>query len=314
MYQYVILVFLGLAAPGFGKLPKPTNVTIDSLNLKNILRWNSPAGFTEDEDVTYTVQYKLNYKNVKMYNDVCVTRYLHCDLTLLTYEFHARVQAAVGDKHSDWVTIQFEPYSQTVIGPPEIHVSSRFGYLDISISGPYLQSNRENGSIKQKYGEILYRLQYWKEDDPANVLAVNTSQSSETLTNLEPRTSYCLKVQVYIPEFDKEGQFSEVICEKTTDNGKVPWWQIAVAFLIMMLITMSVTLGLCIFSFTAYKRYTAFPSYSIPEHLKEYLSKPFNSTLNLPIQPSEEGGESCEQLTFLSEESEETKEKTNESA
>ncbi|XP_018420643.1 PREDICTED: interleukin-10 receptor subunit beta-like [Nanorana parkeri] len=314
MHQYAILVFLGLAIPGFGKLPTPTNVTIDSVNFKNILRWNPPPGFTEDEDVKYTVQYQLDFIKRSEYSAVCVTQHLQCDLTYITYRFYARVSAAVGDNQSDWVTIHFDPYLETVIGPPEVVVSPRFGHLDISMSGPYLESNSEKGSIKEKYGELIYRLLYWNEEDPSNVLGLNTSQSSETLATLEPWSSYCLKVQAYFPENEKEGQFSPIFCEKTTDDGRIPWWQVAAAFLIMMLVTMTATLGFCFFGITAYRKYSSFPSYSIPEHLKEYLSKPFNSTPNLPTQPSEECGESCEQLTFLSEESEETKEETNESA
>ncbi|PIO40449.1 hypothetical protein AB205_0010410, partial [Aquarana catesbeiana] len=86
---------------------------MDSVNFKNILRWNPPPGFTEDEDIVYKVQYKLDVNKQMKYTDVCMTRDLECDLTYITYTFDARVSAAVGDNQSDWVTIRFEPESKT---------------------------------------------------------------------------------------------------------------------------------------------------------------------------------------------------------
>ncbi|XP_072254346.1 interleukin-10 receptor subunit beta [Pyxicephalus adspersus] len=305
MYPYAILVFLCLFIPGFGKIPPPTNVRMDSVNLKNILRWNPPPGFEEDEDIRYHVQFRLDFRNPGEYQNCCLTQHLNCDLTVITYKFNATVTALVGDKQSDPVVIHFDPYAETVIGPPEVLVSSRSGHMDISFSGPYFESDSTKDSIKAKYGELLYRVFYWKKEDPSHVLSVNTSQSTGTLTKLETWTIYCLKVQAYISSFGKEGLFSPEICRKTTDDGRTPWWQIAGMFLATMLFTMSATLGLCYFGFTARRKYLSFPSYSIPEHLKEYLSKPFSSSPNLPTQPSEEYGESCEQLTFISVESEE---------
>ncbi|XP_073473254.1 interleukin-10 receptor subunit beta-like [Aquarana catesbeiana] len=298
----------------FWKLLEPTNVRMDSINFKNILRWNPPPGFTEDEDVVYTVQYKLDVSKPKDYFNVCMTKELKCDLTDIKYKCYARVSAAVGDNQSEWVTIRFDPYSETVIGPPEVLVFSRSGHLDISMSGPFVESDSKQDTIKEKYGERFYKILYWKDEDPFQVLAVNTSQSTKTLTGLEKWTNYCLKVQAYMPEYEKEGQFSPTICEKTTSDGRIPWWQIAGVFLITMLFTMTAFLGLCYFGFTAYKRWRSFPSYSIPEHMKEFLNNPFNNTPTLPPQPLEECGESCEPLTFLSEENEETKEETNETA
>ncbi|KAM5181016.1 interleukin-10 receptor subunit beta-like [Mantella aurantiaca] len=314
MCLYAVLVFLCLAVPGFGKLPEPTNVRMDSVNFKNILRWNPPPGFMENADVRYTVEYQLDFSKRREFTAVCMTQHLECDLSYIIYRFYARLSATVGHNQSGWVTIYFDPYSETVIGPPEVLVSSRSGHLDISMSGPYRESDSEKGSIKDKYGELIYRVLYWKEDDPSKLLDVNTSQSTETLTKLETWTSYCLTVQANIPENEKEGLFSPPICKKTTDDGRIPWWQIAGVFLAMMLFTMTAALGLFYFGFTAYRKYLSFPSYSIPEHLKEYLSMPFNSTPNLPTQASEECGESCEQLTFVTEECEETKEETNEAA
>ncbi|XP_040194830.1 interleukin-10 receptor subunit beta-like [Rana temporaria] len=299
----------------FGKLPEPTNVRMDSVNFKTILKWNPPPGFTEDEDVLYIVQYKLDVMSKQLnYANVCITKDLKCDLSDIKYKFDVRLSAAVGDNKSEWMMIHFDPYNETVIGPPEVLVSSRSGHLDISMSGPFLESDSQNDTIKDAYGELFYRILYWKKEDPSHVLDVSTPQSEKTLTKLETWTNYCLKVQAYMPESEREGQFSPTVCEKTTSNGRIPWWQIAGVFLITMLLTMTTVLGLCYFGFTAYTRWRSFPSYSIPEHMKEFLSNPFNNTPTLPSQSSEEYGESCEPLTFLSEENEETKEETNETA
>ena len=50
-------LFSPLAVPCVsGGLPKPTNITFFSINMRNILQWSPPEGLQEAE-LTYTVQY-----------------------------------------------------------------------------------------------------------------------------------------------------------------------------------------------------------------------------------------------------------------
>ncbi|XP_063812529.1 interleukin-10 receptor subunit beta-like isoform X2 [Pseudophryne corroboree] len=275
---------------------------MDSVNFKNILRWNLSSGLGDD-NVTYRVQYKQDVMNAKVtYTDVCFTSELYCDLTRVSYKSYLRVRMEVNDTAvSDWATIHFDPYTQTIIGPPEVKVSSRSGYLDVSIYGPSVES--DGTLFMDKYYKFLYRIAYWKELEPAHVTVINTSQNIHILNKLDEWTTYCLKVQGYETEYDRAGQFSPVVCAKTTSDGRISTLKIVVVFVGALLITTAVTLVLSFVIFKVYRmiRYVFYPSFSFPQHLKEYLGKPFYSTPFLHTPPSEECGECSEQLTFVSE-------------
>ncbi|KAM4047930.1 interleukin-10 receptor subunit beta-like [Anomaloglossus baeobatrachus] len=304
-YHYALLIFICCWIPGFGKLPVPTNVFMESINFRNILRWNRPADL--GDNVMYTVQYKMDLRsNRDTYKNICQRTYEHqCDSSIITYKSFVRVRTELDSKESDWVTINFDPDNQTIIGAPKAKVSSRSGYLDVSFEGPFVNTDRR--PIKEKYGELNYKVLYWKESEPAHVLQVTTGDNTEILHDLETWTVYCVKVQAYVPFFVKYGEFSPVMCEKTTEDGKTPSWKIALLFLGSMVLLAVLVLLLTYVITKAYKitRYIFFPSYTLPEHLKEYLSRPFSSAPHLPAHPAEECGESCEQLTFISEETDE---------
>ncbi|XP_075707084.1 interleukin-10 receptor subunit beta-like [Rhinoderma darwinii] len=303
-YYYGLIIFICFWNPGFGNLPGPINVTMESINFRNILRWNRPTDL--EGDVTYTVQYKMDVRSSKTdYKTICVTQELQCIASVISYNSYVRVNAKLQLNISDWVTIYFDPYSHTIIEAPEVKVSSRSGYLDVSINGPFVGSN--DVSVKEKYGELIYRVAYWKESDPANELVVSTTQNTEILHDLDTWTMYCVKVQAYVSYNDKAGEFSPVICKKTTNDDRTPSWKIALLFLGSMVLAVVFILIVIVLIIKAYKmtRYIFFPSYSFPQHLKEYLNKPFYNTSYLSPQPTEECGESCEQLTFVSEETEE---------
>ncbi|XP_073440696.1 interleukin-10 receptor subunit beta-like [Dendrobates tinctorius] len=313
-YHYGLLIFICCWFPGFGKLPVPTNVTMESVNFRNILRWNRPAEL--GGNVTYSVQYKMDFSSERdNYKYICGrTHKQQCDSSIITYKSYVRVRAELISKESDWVTIHFDPYNQTIIGAPKTKVSSRAEYLDVSFDGPFVNTEeyfigQPNivRSIKERYGELIYRVFYWKESDPAHVLYITTEDNTEILHDLETWTIYCVKVQAYVPEYNKAGEFSPVMCQQTTEDDKTPAWKIALLFLGSMVLSAVFCLLLTYTIMKAYEitRYIFFPPYSLPEHLKEYLSKPLYSAPHLPTLPTEECGESCAQLTFISEETHE---------
>ncbi|CAH2219256.1 interleukin-10 receptor subunit beta [Pelobates cultripes] len=299
----VILILSFVFFPAFGKVPKPINVTVESLNFKNILRWSMPDT-GENVKYTYTMEYSLYFLEPEDFRTVCITNTPECDFSLVTYESKLRVRAALYANVSDWANITFDPYKQTILGPPAVKVTPRAGTLDVSFWGPNEES--DGSSVKDKYGYLLYRLVYWKENTNSDGKIIETSQNYETLPGLETWTTYCVKVQVYAKEFDNLGQFSPVICQETTDDGKIPVWMLVLAFLLPMFLVIAVVSSLFYLGHYVYQqaRFVYFPSYSFPQHLKEFLNKPFHSTLHLPQQPTEEGGESCEALMFVSEETE----------
>ncbi|XP_069616914.1 interleukin-10 receptor subunit beta-like isoform X2 [Ranitomeya imitator] len=221
-YHYGLLIFICGWIPGFGKLPIPTNVTMESINFRNILRWNRPAEL--GGNVSYTVQYKMDFSSERDdYKYICErTHKQQCDSSIITYKSYVRVRTELNSKQSDWVTIHFDPDHQTIIGAPNTTVSSRSGYLDVSFNGPFVNSEEYfiGRSIKERYGELTYRVFYWKESDPAHVLNITTEDNTEILHDLKTWTVYCVKVQAYVPQFHKAGKFSPVMCNQTTEDAE----------------------------------------------------------------------------------------------
>ncbi|NWR39969.1 I10R2 protein, partial [Tachuris rubrigastra] len=178
-----------------------------------------------------------------------------------------------------------------VIGPPEVTVKSESGALHVDFSGPFAEHEQEKWPLRQYYGSWSYRILYWKKGSTTDLTSasrvsyVDTKHNSEILSQLEPWTCYCVQVQAVIPSWNKTGQLSRELCEKTTHNGVTPVW-IIVTVLIGSMLAVAITVPVCFFSFFYLIRLTKhvfFPSYVFPQHLKEFLSKP--PTAPQPFSP-----------------------------
>ncbi|NXG04408.1 I10R2 protein, partial [Sakesphorus luctuosus] len=197
-----------------------------------------------------------------------------------------------------------------VIGPPEVQVRSESGALHVDFSGPIAEHEQDKWLLKQYYGSWSYRILYWKEGSTAGltsasrVFHVDTKHNSEVLTQLEPWTVYCVRVQAVIPEWNKTGELSRELCEQTTHNGVTPVWVI-VAVLIGSMLAVVISVPLCFFSFFHLYRLTKHvfcPSYIFPQHLKEFLSKPPSAPQSFSPLPQEEHL-IYDKLTVISEDS-----------
>nr|XP_033804882.1 interleukin-10 receptor subunit beta [Geotrypetes seraphini] len=290
-----------------GEMPKPRNVRMESVNLKHILKWDPPI--PQPENMTYTAQYKLDLNSPSPFISTCLNiKRLECDFSLLSFfaSYFVRVWAEVQNRTSGCVDIHFSPASQTIIGPPHVTVISRNGLLDVSLSGPIQEYEQQ--SLQERYGASwTYKVLYWRKDDRVpQVTEVVTTQTTETLSDLDPWTTYCLQVQAVVDEYNQTGHLSDEHCEKTTDDGKTPEWVIIILFLV----SMAVTGGLVTASFFAilyiYKKtkYVFFPAFSLPPHLKEYLSKPFYNPPFLSLGKQEETDECCNTCIVVIEETE----------
>ncbi|NXN86899.1 I10R2 protein, partial [Bombycilla garrulus] len=191
------------------------------------------------------------------------------------------------------------------IGPPEVRLQSENGALHVDFWGP-LAEHQDRWPLRHFYSSWLYRILYWKkgtrDTDLASASWVDSSHSSEILTQLEPWTVYCVRVQAVVPECNKTGQLSRELCEQTTHNGVTPVWVIVTVLVGSMLVVVT-AVTVCFFSsFYLYRltKYIFCPSYVFPEHLKEFLSKPPAAPQPFPAVPQEELL-LCEQLTVISE-------------
>ncbi|NWH42084.1 I10R2 protein, partial [Chloropsis hardwickii] len=119
---------------------------------------------------------------------------------------------------------------------------------------------------------------------------VDTKHSSEVLSQLEPWTVYCVRVQALVPEWNKTGQLSRELCEQTTHNGVTPVWVI-VAVLVGSMLVVGTAVIVCFFSsFYLYRlaKHVFCPSYIFPQHLKEFLSRAPSTPQPFPPLPQEE--------------------------
>ncbi|KFU94941.1 Interleukin-10 receptor subunit beta, partial [Chaetura pelagica] len=190
------------------------------------------------------------------------------------------------------------------IGPPDVKVKSDTGSLHVDFIGPVAENDLERWPLKHYYGSWNYRILYWKKGSNKEVTHTDTKHNSEILSQLEPWTIYCIKVQAVIPELNKTGELSKELCEQTTHNGVTPMWVI-VAVLTGSMLVVVVSVPACFFSFFYLYRLTKdvfCPSYIFPQHLKEFLNKPPSGSQYFTALP-QEPHLSYDKLTVISEES-----------
>ncbi|XP_077198700.1 interleukin-10 receptor subunit beta [Paroedura picta] len=275
-----------------GIVPKPQNVRVHSITFNSTLHWD-PITFHK-EDVTYTVQYK---RHSGEFTDLC-TRIASSECSISSIPLHGnytvRVRTESEKEQSNWKSITFTP-TDTVIGPPEVHVEPRPRALYVEVRGPSFQQNGNSWQIQNIYSNVVYSVLIWKKDHDEQMNIVNINYDSEKLTNLDPWTTYCIQVRAFLPESNKTGEWSIMSCIATTDNGTSS-----------MPLTVSLLSGLiafflcCWMSLCVYQqvKYVFYPSYSLPQHFKEFLSKPFHSSQSLALQGEDY---SHEKITVVSE-------------
>ncbi|XP_017536789.3 interleukin-20 receptor subunit alpha [Manis javanica] len=222
-----------------GSLPKPTNVTFLSINMKNILQWSPPEGL-QGVEATYTVQYFIYGQKKWLNKSECrnINR-TYCDLSAETsdyeHQYYAKVRAIWKTKCSKWAeTGRFFPFLETQIGPPEVALTTDEKSISIILTAPEKwKENPEESSISMQ--QIYSNLKY-------NVSVYNTKSNktwSQCVTNhtlvlswLEPDTLYCVHVESFVPGPPRLAQPSETRCVHTlTDqtsvlNIKIIFWYV----------------------------------------------------------------------------------------
>ncbi|XP_036396856.1 interferon alpha/beta receptor 1a-like [Megalops cyprinoides] len=258
-------------------LPSPQNVTLQTQNTQYILRWDWDKQAIGNETVTFTAQYIPKYKlskKKKTWISVCDrTLDIQCDFTNsgLHYQgiYVLQVQASCGREHSEWVPREFCPEKDAELGPPsKVEVTAVKGLLQIWISDPLTSSNT---SMKDTLvPDLYYLIQFWKQSGwsspnvrlDSNVL--KTSTNEVTLSELEPWTTYCLRVRSHDDFWNRTSHFSPTQCLKAT--GVMPLWLI-----LLLLCLVGVLLSYATFrTFRVFKS-TFFPSLQLPASIHEYF-------------------------------------------
>ncbi|XP_074826677.1 interferon alpha/beta receptor 1 isoform X1 [Natator depressus] len=227
--ELLLLPLLLAAAPlGAGQmnLTSPQNVQVDVVNTNFTLRWSWDS--ENDFNVTFSAQYQRRFENyekeettdwkeISGCQNVTVTE---CDFSsAMTFYFdfyNVRIRAEKGEEKSLWsTTLSFSPYSVAKIGPPGVQLESIDGVVKINISPPEENQNRKMWTNDISF---TYNAVFWENSSNAEPKS-KTIHRRETIYDLKPETTYCLKVQARITSERKVGSFSPVYCIKTTDQA-----------------------------------------------------------------------------------------------
>lgn len=273
---------------------------MNSVNFKNILEWESPA--SPEGNLTFRAQY-FSYRK---FQDVCAnTTLTWCDFSGLSkYGNHTlRVRAERADERSPWVTLIFCPVDDTAIGPPGVHVEAVADSLHARFSAPRIEKEHETWTMRTFYDSWVYNVQYWKNgSDGTHTVACR--RDFEVLRNLEPWTTYCVRVQGFLLDQNKSGAWSEPVCEQTSGAEAAPSWIVVAAVLgAAVCATCLVLLGCSALLWYVYRstKRTFSRGNALPQHLKEFLSQPHRNRLPFVPFPCADHSEVFDRLSVVAE-------------
>ncbi|XP_066542796.1 interleukin-10 receptor subunit beta isoform X2 [Hoplias malabaricus] len=308
MKEYIAfssLVLLGIASVVLAELPSPRNVTVQTLNMNYILKWDWDQG-PGSKDITFTAQYLAKYKiKQSKYNwtTVCgATTNRYCDLTAENLYYFGmwilRVRAQNKSVSSSWVEVEFCPDINAVLGPPSaVNISAIKGLLQVNITDPLSNANT---SMKEWVQDMYYVIQYWKESsqmEKPNYLT--TKNNLVIIPELDTWTWYCLRVQSRYDFYNKNSVFSPTYCTQT--DGQMPYWQIFLYFLLSLAVSFLFVLGLSLCFLKSFKiiKNIFYPSIQLPTHIQEYLCDSPSSDMPHLLTIESEAELCCDRLDIL---------------
>ncbi|XP_043853638.1 interferon alpha/beta receptor 1 isoform X2 [Dromiciops gliroides] len=202
-------------AAGEKNLKSPQNVNVEIVDHNFILKWNW------DDEPNSNVTFSAYYQNPdKMSNwiqligcqNVTGTKCTSTLTSITIFEkIRVRIRTEKGHETSPWYNVSsFVPYQIAQIGPPEVQLEAEDRAIKIIISPP--------GTINSSMwvtDSFTYNLVIWK--NSSSVEKINlTVYHRDTIYDLSPETTYCLKVQARLRKQKKIGSYSPVLCINTT--------------------------------------------------------------------------------------------------
>ncbi|MCJ8732184.1 hypothetical protein PDJAM_G00208320 [Pangasius djambal] len=289
--------------------PGPQNVTIQTLNMNYVLKWDWDPDQARGSahNVTFTAQYLAMFKTKKPKNkqdwkSVCESTPEHdCDFSSAQLHYLGmwmlRVRAQSGQNVSSWVMKEFCPDRDAVIGPPSaVNITPVNGLLQVAISDPLTITN---GSMKEWLPNMYYFIQYWKKSSSTQFNNLTSANNLVVLPELESWTWYCVRVQSMDAYYKKTSVFSPSYCTQT--DGQTPYWQIILYFLLSLGLSFLVLLGLfmCTFRVAKVVKSTFFPSVPLPAPIQEYLCDSGSSDTPRLLSTEQELENCCDTLDLL---------------
>ncbi|XP_065531669.1 tissue factor [Lathamus discolor] len=242
-----------LAAAGNPELPTAVNITWSSINFKTILQWQpKPSGYL------YTVEIHGRTSDTK--KKCILTAETECDVTDLltnvreTYTAHILSVASSGMDNFEEppfaVSEKFTPYSQTVLGKPEIQNYTQEGSkLNVVFQDPLTPYTFPNGSFQSVrdifQNDLEYKIYYWKDQSSGKKDAITKSHKFEE--RVDSSKNYCFYIQGIITSRreKRNGQESMVLCTSIGRNILDEYgaeFFIIIAVIVIAIITSAVVL------------------------------------------------------------------------
>ncbi|CAL8378064.1 interferon alpha/beta receptor 1b [Gadus morhua] len=306
-FVYGIMSLVWLSSSGGGaELAPPVNLTLITMNTHFNLSWSQGArhrGANVSFSVQYVPSYKLSMPGTQWLTACENTPHTWCDLTPRKLYFQAiytlRVRTHRGPLRSGWVLKEFCADKEAALGPPSrVDLAPAGALLNMMIWDP---RSSTNGSMKELYPRMYYRVVYWEHSDTRSpdTVVVDTRVNTVTLPDLRAWTWYCVSVQSRYDFYSKTSAFTTPHCMQT--EGAVPWWQILLIFSLSGLVGFVGLLVLLSSGLYCYRtaKDTLFPAVTLPPHFQAYLMdlSPGSDAPRL-LTPDSESELTCDRLSI----------------
>ncbi|XP_046886229.1 interleukin-22 receptor subunit alpha-2 isoform X2 [Hypomesus transpacificus] len=216
-------ICLSTCSAGPGDLPSlsPQHVRFNSLDYKNVLKWDPPAG--SSSDLHYHVQWKIYGE--KQWRDVdgcqSIGR-LTCDLSQVTSEprewYYAQVSVSKPGSQSAWVlSPRFNPSWETSVSSPILRLSVKEQGIVVRLRPPRSPLRRANGKriSMARLQRLTYKVYLIPPNGKEEVFEVEGCSKQLMIPNLSPRTRYCLQAQSIQPLLRQSSPRGNAHCVST---------------------------------------------------------------------------------------------------
>ncbi|XP_030090771.2 interferon alpha/beta receptor 2 isoform X1 [Serinus canaria] len=202
--QLVCLTFLSTAVCS---LPErkglPYNLQMDSHNFQHILSWQA------ERDPAVPASYNVLYKDHRSQDWMSAQQcsgvaQLSCELTeefkVISTEYSVFVQSIGGAQVLNSSLLRFVPLTETILGPPEVNITSCPNCLNVTIKLPASHFRHEGKllSLIDIYEELDFDITLKSQDGEHKRPRQRTTEEvfSIVIEELYPSRNYCLSVGV----------------------------------------------------------------------------------------------------------------------
>ncbi|XP_053931640.1 interferon alpha/beta receptor 2 isoform X2 [Cuculus canorus] len=179
----------------------PHSLQMKSYNFQHVLSWQAKR------DPAVPTYYRVLYtdrRNWKTAEQCSNITQLSCNLTDdfkdVQTQYFSLVQSMIGTEVFNSSVLEFEPITETILGPPEVNISSCRNCINVTIKLPasHLRIHKTLRSLIDIYGELEYDITLKTFDgEHKRPLEKTTEETFSTvIEGLYPNRNYCVSVMV----------------------------------------------------------------------------------------------------------------------